>query len=184
MRLLGHLRTRRVRRARARRAEHVGERQVEHLRARRAGRTLAFLPVLALLLVARASMAVDIQERFEDPVLEQRYQTLIHEVRCLVCLNQTIADSTVPLAAELRRTVHDLVAQGKSEKEVTDYLVARYGDFVMYKPPVRPDTWLLWGAPFILLAIGALVFARILKNRSAQSLDEDPGEPLDEGPMA
>jgi cytochrome c-type biogenesis protein CcmH len=138
------------------------------------GRALVLIPVLAFVLVARIAMAVDSEERFDDPVLEQRYQTLIHEVRCLVCLNQTIADSTVPLAAELRRTVHDLVAEGKSEREVTDYLVARYGDFVMYKPPMRPDTWLLWGAPFILLVIGAVIFARILKHRSAQPLDEDP----------
>lgn len=148
------------------------------------GRVIAVLPILAVLLIARVAIAVDSEERFDDPVLEQRYQTLIHEVRCLVCLNQTIADSTVPLAAELRRTVHDLVADGKSEREVSEYLVARYGDFVMYKPPVRPDTWLLWGAPFILLVIGAVVFARILKHRSSQPLDEDSGEPLDEGPMA
>jgi cytochrome c-type biogenesis protein CcmH len=155
-------------------------------------RYLIVVPMLALLLVARAAIAVDSQERFDDPVLEQRYQKLIHEVRCLVCLNQTIADSTVPLAAELRRTVHDLVADGKSEQEVSDYLVARYGDFVMYKPPVRPDTWLLWGAPFILLGIGAVIFVRILKHRSSQPLDDDPSEPLDgdasppldEGPVA
>ncbi|HEU4620331.1 MAG TPA: cytochrome c-type biogenesis protein [Gammaproteobacteria bacterium] len=141
----------------------------------RAGARCARLAaVLAVLFVSRASLAVDVEPRFDDPALEQRYQTLIHEVRCLVCLNQTIADSTVPLAAELRRNVHDLVAQGKSEKEVRDYLVARYGDFVLYKPPLRPDTWLLWGAPFILLVIGGVVFARILKNRSRQPLDEDP----------
>jgi cytochrome c-type biogenesis protein CcmH len=154
------------------------------LRRAGVGRAIGVVPVLAVLLVAHAAIAVDIQERFDDPVLEQRYQTLIHEVRCLVCLNQTIADSTVPLAAELRRTVHELVADGKSEQEVSEYLVARYGDFVMYKPPLRPDTWLLWGAPVILLAIGAVIFARILKHRSSQPLDDDSGQPLDEGPMA
>jgi cytochrome c-type biogenesis protein CcmH len=134
---------------------------------------LMALGVLSLLAVAAGAWAVDVQPPFDDPVLEQRYQTLIREVRCLQCLNQTIADSTAPLAGELRSTVHRMVAEGKTEDEIADYLISRYGEFVMYKPPLQPNTWLLWGSPFILLAVGGLVFARILKNRSSQPLDEE-----------
>ena len=132
------------------------------------------LALLCAAAFAGPALAVDTEARFKDPVLEQRYQELIHEVRCLVCLNQTIADSTAPLAGDLRRNVHEMVAAGKSEKEIADFLIARYGDFVMYKPPLQPSTYILWGSPFILLVIGGVIFARILRNRSAQPLDEDP----------
>lgn len=132
------------------------------------------LAALAALAFAGPVLAVDTQPPFDDPVLEQRYQTLIHEVRCLVCLDQTIADSNADLAAELRHQVHDLVASGKSEKEITAFLIARYGDFVTYRPRLQPSTYLLWASPFVLLAVGGLIFVRILKNRSAQPLDEDP----------
>ncbi|HEX5421218.1 MAG TPA: cytochrome c-type biogenesis protein [Gammaproteobacteria bacterium] len=132
------------------------------------------LVLLAAVVVAGPAWAVDGQAPFDSPVLEQRYQKLIHEIRCLECLDESIADSNAELAAQFRRQIHIQVAAGKSEQEIIDFLVARYGDFVIYRPPFQPNTWLLWGAPFILLAIGGIVFARIVRNRAAQPLDEDP----------
>ncbi len=132
------------------------------------------LALAAAVVLAGAARAVDSEPPFKDAALEQRYQTLIHEVRCLQCLNQTIADSEAPLAGELRRTIHEKIAAGQSDKEITAYLISRYGDFVMYKPPFKPATYILWGSPLILLAIGGVVFARVLANRAAQPLDEEP----------
>ena len=108
-----------------------------------------------------------------DPVLNQRYQTLIHEVRCLVCQNETIADSNASLAADLRREIRRMVAEGKSEQEVLDFLVARYGDFALYRPPVQPTTWALWAAPAVFVLIGVVAFARVLRRRAAANLNED-----------
>jgi cytochrome c-type biogenesis protein CcmH len=124
--------------------------------------------VLLGTLVAAASWAVDSEPPLGDPQLQARYEALIREVRCLVCQNQTIADSGAPLAGDLRREIREMVAKGASEKEVTDFLVARYGDFVLYRPPVEPKTWALWGAPAALVAIGLFVFARVLRTRTRQ----------------
>jgi cytochrome c-type biogenesis protein CcmH len=117
--------------------------------------------------------AVDTEPPFGDPVLDERYQTLIHEVRCLVCQNETIADSNASLAGDLRREIRRMVAEGKSNKEVLDFLVARYGDFVLYRPPVQPTTWALWGAPAVFVLLGAVVFARVLRRRVAGNVNED-----------
>jgi cytochrome c-type biogenesis protein CcmH len=122
--------------------------------------------------------AIDPEPPFEDPALELTYQALINEVRCLVCQNQTIADSNAPLASDLRREIRQMMGEGASRGEVTEFLVARYGDFVLYRPPFQSTTWALWGAPVFLLVIGAVVFARILRVRMSQSLEES--ESLDE----
>jgi cytochrome c-type biogenesis protein CcmH len=122
---------------------------------------------------ASAALAVDSQPPFDDPALQARYETLIHEVRCLVCQNETIADSQADLAGDLRREIHEMIADGKSDEQIVDFLTARYGDFVMYRPPLEPRTWLLWGGPGLLLLLGAGVFARIVYVRSKQPLDED-----------
>lgn len=122
---------------------------------------------------ASAALAVDSQPPFDDPALQARYEALIHEVRCLVCQNETIADSQADLAGDLRREIHEMIADGKSDEQIVDFLTARYGDFVMYRPPLEPRTWLLWGGPGLLLLLGAGVFARIVYVRSKQPLDED-----------
>ena len=122
--------------------------------------------------------AIDPEPPFENPALEASYQGLINEVRCLVCQNQTIADSNAPLASDLRREIRQMMGEGASRGEVTEFLVARYGDFVLYRPPFQSTTWALWGAPVFLLAIGAVVFVRILRARMSQPLEES--EPLDE----
>jgi cytochrome c-type biogenesis protein CcmH len=110
---------------------------------------------------------------FDDPVLNERYWGLIREIRCPLCLNESIADSGAPVAADLRREVHRLVAEGKSDEEVKEFLSSRYGDFVLYRPRVEPVTYALWGAPFFLLLVGAFVFWRVLRVRRNQPLDED-----------
>ena len=102
----------------------------------------------------------------QDPVIERRMMALAEELRCLVCQNQTLADSNADLADDLRREVRALAVAGKSDDEIRSYLVARYGDFVLYDPPVKPLTWLLWFGPFALLVGGAAVWWVVLQRRS------------------
>ncbi len=131
------------------------------------------LAAIALLLVGLSSWAIDPEPEFADPAMQAEYQSLIREVRCLVCQNQTIADSNAALAADLRREIARLLNEGASRADVTDFLVARYGDFILYRPPLQPSTWSLWGAPFVLLGIGAIVVVRIVRSRARQSLAGD-----------
>lgn len=102
----------------------------------------------------------------EDPVLEARLKAMSHELRCLVCQNSTLADSSAPLAEDLRKEIRAQMRAGKSDKEVVNYLVARYGDFVRYRPPVNSSTALLWFGPFLLLIIGGFVLYRVLKKHA------------------
>ena len=102
-----------------------------------------------------------------DPVVEARLKDLGEELRCLVCQNQTIADSAAPLALDLRNQIRTMVRQGKSDDEIRAYMVDRYGDFVLYKPPLKGTTLLLWIGPFALLAIGAVVIVIVARSRRA-----------------
>jgi cytochrome c-type biogenesis protein CcmH len=111
---------------------------------------------LLLLLVALPCWAQD---------LEQRAIALERELRCLVCQNQTLAESNAPLAMDLRNQIREQLAAGKSEREVVDYLVARYGDFVRYRPPLKASTLLLWAGPFVFLIGGFTLLARFLRRR-------------------
>ena len=124
-------------------------------------------------LVTFGAAAAELEATFDDPALNERYWGLIREVRCPKCLNESIADSAAPVAADLRREVHRLVSEGKSDAEVKDFLSSRYGDFVLYRPRVAPVTYALWGGPFVFLVIGSVVFWRVLKKRRAQPLDLD-----------
>jgi cytochrome c-type biogenesis protein CcmH len=102
----------------------------------------------------------------EDAALEKRVRALSHELRCLVCQNQTLADSSAPLAVDLRNQVREQLKAGKSERDVVDFLVARYGDFVLYRPPLKASTVLLWTGPFALMAFGlALLVWRLRRPR-------------------
>jgi cytochrome c-type biogenesis protein CcmH len=102
----------------------------------------------------------------DDPALEKRVRDLSSELRCLVCQNQTLADSNAPLAVDLRNQVREQLKGGKSERDVIDFLVARYGDFVLYRPPLQANTVLLWLGPFLLLAAGlALLIWRLRRRR-------------------
>jgi cytochrome c-type biogenesis protein CcmH len=112
-----------------------------------------------------------------DPALEARMVRITSELRCLVCQNQTIADSNAALAADLRREARELLKQGKSDAEVVDYMTARYGDFVLYRPPLRPTTVLLWFGPALLLGIGGAVLVMVLRRRSRMAAEAfDPDE--------
>ena len=101
----------------------------------------------------------------DDPVLEKRVVNLTSELRCLVCQNQSLADSHADLAIDLKNQVRSQMQAGKSDTEIRNYMVARYGDFVLYDPPFRPSTLLLWAGPFALLLIGLLGLARYLRSR-------------------
>jgi cytochrome c-type biogenesis protein CcmH len=119
---------------------------------------------MASLLLLNSAHAID-PERLEDPALQQRYEQLAHQLRCLVCQNETIADSNATLAVDLRREVRKMLMAGKSDVEIRAFLTERYGDFVLYLPPVTPRTWLLWAAPALLLLGGATVAALVVRRR-------------------
>lgn len=105
-----------------------------------------------------------------DPAQRARYQHLAGELRCLVCQNQTLADSNAELAADLRLQVEKMIVAGRSDDEIKRYLVDRYGNFVLYRPPMQESTWLLWLGPFAMLVIGALVWWRAQRRaRSAET---------------
>jgi cytochrome c-type biogenesis protein CcmH len=104
----------------------------------------------------------------EDPGLEQRVTHLAHELRCLVCQNQTLADSNAPLAVDLRGQIREQLKAGRSERDVIDFMVQRYGDFVLYRPPFKASTLGLWLGPFALLALGAWLFLRRVSKRQPQ----------------
>lgn len=122
---------------------------------------------------ASAALAIDSEDAFDDPVLNERYRNLIREIRCPKCLNESIAESKAPVAADLRREVRRLIGEGASDDEVKTFLSSRYGEFVLYRPRMSPATFALWAGPFVFLAIGGLAFWRILKTRSDQPIDED-----------
>ncbi len=116
--------------------------------------------LLALALLAGASLA-------QDPALDKRVAGLAQELRCLVCQNQTLADSNAPLAVDLRNQIREQLQGGASERDVIDYMVARYGDFVLYRPPLKATTLALWIGPFVLLLLGALLLWRRISRRRA-----------------
>jgi len=115
--------------------------------------------VLALALIAGVALAQ------ADPTLEKRVAGLAHELRCLVCQNQTLAESNAPLAVDLRNQIREQLKAGASEQDVIDFMVARYGDFVLYRPPFKATTIALWLGPFLLLALGIAVLVRRLLRR-------------------
>jgi cytochrome c-type biogenesis protein CcmH len=137
----------------------------------------ALLAVLAATaVVATTSRAIDTGGPIEDPEQAILYEQLIHEVRCLVCQNQTVGDSTAPLAADLRREIRRLVTEGRTEDEITSFLLERYGDFVLYRPRFQATTALLWLAPLLLLVVGGVTLTRILRRRAAMPRDVDADE--------
>jgi len=123
------------------------------------------LLILLLCLLPTFSYAGEAKDMAADPVLEKRMIGLAENLRCLVCQNESLAGSHAELAEDLRREVREQMAQGKSDKEIIDYLVARYGDFVLYEPPMKSYTVLLWFGPFALLLIGAGVLVFQLRKR-------------------
>jgi cytochrome c-type biogenesis protein CcmH len=114
-----------------------------------------------------------------DPALEARVLRISAELRCLVCQNQTIADSNADLAVDLRNQVRTMLQRGESETQIIDFMTARYGDFVLYRPPVKATTMLLWFGPAVLLVVGVVVFIAVLRRRArlaADRFEPDPDE--------
>jgi cytochrome c-type biogenesis protein CcmH len=120
--------------------------------------------LLASLLVTTAQ-AKEAAPLSDDPVVEARLMAISEELRCLVCQNETLAASRAELADDLRKEVRRLIREQKTDQEIKDYLVSRYGDFVLYRPPVKPTTWLLWFGPFALLAFGVAALVVFLRRR-------------------
>lgn len=134
------------------------------------------LLILLFCLLPALSYAGEAKDLAADPVLEKRMIGLAENLRCLVCQNESLASSHAELAEDLRREVREQMAQGKSDQEIIDYLVARYGDFVLYKPPVKSYTILLWYGPFalLLIAVGVLVFQLRKRRRLVQESELTP----------
>jgi cytochrome c-type biogenesis protein CcmH len=121
--------------------------------------------MLMVLFVAGPAWAGDARPLGDDPAVEARLKQLAVELRCLVCQNQTLADSNAPLAEDLRREVREMIVKNMSDKDIIDFLVSRYGDFVLYRPPLKTSTTLLWAGPFVLLAAGLVGLAVALRRR-------------------
>jgi cytochrome c-type biogenesis protein CcmH len=117
--------------------------------------------------------AIDTGQAFDDPELQARYEHIIDEVRCLKCQNQTIKDSNAFLAGDLRREIRRLLTEGKTDAEIFDFLVLRYGEFALYRPRVSGKTLILWIAPFFLLIIGGVIIFRVLRDRMRLPIDDE-----------
>jgi cytochrome c-type biogenesis protein CcmH len=126
---------------------------------------LTVLLLIGALALAPAAHAAEALPTEQDPVAQARAVKLEAELRCLVCQNQTIAESNAELAVDLRRQVREQIAAGKSDTEIIDFMTSRYGDFVLYRPPLKATTVLLWSGPLLLLALGAFMLARIVRER-------------------
>lgn len=131
----------------------------------------ALLAMLAGLLLAPLALAIDTTQ-LPDPVLQARYEALTHELRCMQCQNQSIADSPVGLAADLRREVAEQVMAGRSDQQVRDYMSARYGDFILFRPRMSARTAWLWALPGVLLLVGAIVAWRVVRRRSVLAAND------------
>jgi cytochrome c-type biogenesis protein CcmH len=143
----------------------------------------AWLSIVVMLIAAAPARAVDATPPLPTPQLQQRYLALTHELRCMQCQDESLADSEVNLAGQMRGEVHDLLLQGLSDQQVRDYLVSRYGEFILFKPPMNWRNAWLWVAPTVLMLVGLGVGAGIIAQRRklvAQDGDEPSDDTLDE----
>ena len=118
--------------------------------------------------------AMDANDQLVDPGLQARFEHIAAQLRCLVCQNESIADSNVELASDLRRQVREMLVAGKSDDAILNYMTDRYGEFVRFSPPLEPKTLLIWGAPFIVLLVGVGIIVGIVRRRSRMPIDEEP----------
>jgi cytochrome c-type biogenesis protein CcmH len=129
---------------------------------------LAFLLVLAASMPAPSHAAAGVAEAFSDSTLEARARNLQRQLRCLVCQGESIDESGSPFAADVRHLVRQQIADGQSDRQIEDFLVARYGAFILMKPPLQSNTWLLWLAPFLVLGMGGVVAGIAIKRAAAR----------------
>jgi cytochrome c-type biogenesis protein CcmH len=137
------------------------------------------LLVMLLLLASAAASALE-PIKFSDDAEEARFRALSAELRCVMCQNQSLADSNAQIAHDLRMQVLALMREGKTDREIKDYLVARYSDFVLYNPPLRPSTWLLWFGPALILLGGAAVLVVVVRKRAGSAPAATPTEDTQE----
>jgi len=128
--------------------------------------------VVTTLLVSTV-FAIDKGKKFDDPAMQERYERLISEVRCLQCQNQSIKDSNVSLAADLRREIARMIDEGQTDDEIADFLVVRYGEFALYRPRTTGKTLVLWLAPFLLVLFGGFALMRVVKHRMSLPIGDD-----------
>lgn len=138
---------------------------------------------LTSVLFLHIACANDAAPLADDPVTEQRLITISEEMRCLVCQNESLAGSRSDLANDLRREIRTLIKEGKSDEQIRSFMVDRYGDFVLYRPPVKPITWLLWIGPFVILVIGIAFLFSYLRRRntlaSTKTLSPEDNQKID-----
>ena len=144
------------------------------LPARRKPASIAALGLFAALTCSVWGQGTDANGQLEDHALQARFETITKNLRCLVCQNESIADSNVELARDLRRQVREMLVAGKSDDAVFDFMTDRYGEFVRFSPPLEPKTLLIWGAPFIMLLLGGGIIFRVARQRSRMPLDDEP----------
>ena len=132
-----------------------------------------FVVFIAAVLLTSPLYAIDQEKRFDDPELQARYEQLISEVRCLQCQNQSIKDSNVSLAADLRREIARMIEEGQTDEQIAEFLVTRYGEFALYRPRTTGKTLFLWVAPFLLVLLGGFALFRVLKHRMSLPIDDD-----------
>jgi cytochrome c-type biogenesis protein CcmH len=132
-----------------------------------------FIVMLFSVLISVSAFAIDTGRAFEDDELQARYEEIISEVRCVQCQNQTIKDSNVQIASDLRREIRRLLGEGKTNAEVYDFLVQRYGEFVLYRPPMSGFTLFLWLAPGVFLLVGGFIVVRVVRKRMSMPIDFD-----------
>jgi cytochrome c-type biogenesis protein CcmH len=130
--------------------------------------------VLSVSIALAADQALDANGQFADQALQVRFERIAKELRCLVCQNESIADSNADLAGDLRRQVREMLIAGKSDDAIYDFMTDRYGEFVRFSPPLEPKTLLIWGAPFLMLLLGGAIVFRIARQRSRMPLDDEP----------
>ena len=144
---------------------------------------LQFLSYVYLALFIHIAHADEATPLATDPALEQRLISISEEMRCLVCQNESLSGSRSELDQDLRREIRDLIKQGKTDAEIRTFMVDRYGDFILYRPPVKPTTWLLWIGPFVLMFAGIVALLMYLRRRNTQvittSLSDDENKRID-----
>lgn len=134
--------------------------------------TRALIRFGCMLMLSSQVLAIDGSAAFSDAATQARYDALAHDLRCLVCQNQSIADSNAELAADLRRQVREMIAAGQTDQQIKLFMTERYGDFVLYQPPFSARTSLLWAAPLLLLLACVGGAWRVIRRRSQQPIDE------------
>ena len=136
-------------------------------------KTPPIITLFFMLCVSFSSISAPVETfQFDSPETEKIFHKLSEELRCLVCQNQNVAESNADLAKDLRLEIYTMLSEGKTEDEIVDFMVQRYGDYVLYRPPLKPMTWLLWFGPIIVFSIGLIIVVRYMKSQKENDMSE------------